>query len=92
MSTPQKTFRCGRIAASVWLNPQVVNKAMVNMPSIKITKAYKKQPQDAEYAYTNSFNIEDLPAVALLAQEVYRHFRLRTSDNDNTANEENNVE
>ena len=91
MSTPQKTFRCGRIAASVWLNPQVVNKAMVNLPSIKITKAYKKDPQDNEYAYTNSFNIDDLPAVTLVAQEVYRHFRLNTIDNGNVNPKENDA-
>ena len=91
MSNPEKTFRCGRISASVWLNPQVVREAMVNLPSIKITKAYKKDPHNTEYDYTDSFNVDDLPAVALVAQEVYRHFRLHTIDNDNNSNEDSKV-
>ena len=89
MSNPDKIFRCDNISASVWLNPQIVRETMMNLPSTKITKAYKKNPQDTEYAYTNSFNIDDLPAVALVAQEVYRHFRLQAIDNNNTPNKEN---
>ena len=50
---------------------------MVKFYSVGIDKAYK---DGDEWKHTSSFAVEDLPKVALLANEVYRHLRLRESD------------
>ena len=42
-------------------------------------KAYK---EGDEWKYTNSFNIEDLPKVALVANEAYKYIRLKSTDSD----------
>ena len=87
MKNPTKTFRSGPISASVWLNPRIIDNEVKNSPSVKFTKAYKKNPQEKEYSYTNSFNVGDLPDVILVAQEVYRHMRLQYSTNEKTADQ-----
>ncbi len=74
MSKPEKTFRCGPISASVWAEAKTVDSGeMVKFYSIKIDKAYK---QDDQWKHTNSFAAEDLPKVALVANEAYKHIRL----------------
>jgi len=50
---------------------------MVKFYSVGIDKAYK---DDDKWKHTSSFAVEDLPKVALLANEVYRYLRLRESD------------
>ena len=73
MSKPEKTFRCGPIAASIWSESRTVNNEIVQLYSVKIDKAYK---QDGQWKHTNSFAAEDLPKVALVANEAYKHIRL----------------
>lgn len=77
MSKPEKKFRCGPISASIWADGKTVEGKMVKFYSVSIDKAYK---DGDEWKHTNSFAVEDLPKVALLANEVYRHLRLRESD------------
>jgi len=42
-------------------------------------KAYK---EGEDWKYTNSFNIEDLPKVALVANEAYKNIRLKSTDSN----------
>jgi hypothetical protein len=49
----------------------------VKINSVTINKAFK---EGEEWKYTNSFNIEDLPKVALVANEAYKYVRLREND------------
>jgi len=49
----------------------------VKFYSVTINKAYK---EGEEWKHTNSFNIEDLPKVALVATEAYKYIRLREND------------
>jgi hypothetical protein len=46
---------------------------------VTINKAYKEED---EWKHTNSFNIEDLPKVALVANEAYKFIRLKSTDSD----------
>jgi hypothetical protein len=77
MNKPEKKFSCGSISASIWANTKVVNGETVNFYSVTINKAYK---EGEEWKYTNSFNIEDLPKVALVATEAYKYVRIREND------------
>ena len=77
MSKPEKKFNCGSISASIWANTWVVNGEAVKLYSVTINKAFK---EGDEWKYTDSFNIEDLPKVALVANEAYKYMRLREYD------------
>ena len=77
MNKPEKKFSCGSISASIWANSKVVTGEKVKIYSVTINKAYK---EGEEWKYTNSFNIEDLPKVALVATEAYKYVRLRGND------------
>ncbi len=77
MTKPEKKFICGSISASIWANTKVVTGETVKFYSVTINKAYK---EGEEWKHTNSFNIEDLPKVALVANEAYKYVRLREND------------
>ena len=76
MSKPEKRFRCGSIAASIWAEAKRINNEMVTLYSIKIDKPYKDREV---WKHTGSFAAEDLPKVALVANEAYKYIRLNTS-------------
>ncbi len=79
MNKPEKKFNCGSISASIWANTKVVTGETVKFYSVTINKAYK---EGEEWKYTNSFNIEDLPKVALVATEAYKYIRLVENNQD----------
>ena len=83
MSKPIRTFRCGSISAAIWSDSKVLDHEIVEMHSIRIDKAYK---DGEEWKNTHTFAAEDLPKVALVADEAYRYLRLRSSvDEQNVA-------
>ena len=79
MNKPEKKFNCGSISASIWANIKVVTGEKVKIYSVTINKAFK---EGEEWKYTNSFNIEDLPKVALVATEAYKYIKLKSTDSD----------
>ena len=79
MQKPEKKFNCGSISASIWANNKVVNGETVTFYSLTINKAYNEED---ERKHTNSFNIDDLPKVALVANEAYKYIRLKSTDSD----------
>ena len=79
MNKPEKKFSCGPISASIWANTKVVTGETVKFYSVTINKTYK---EDDEWKHTNSFNIEDLPKVALVANETYKYIKLKSTDSD----------
>lgn len=84
VKNPVKVFTCGSIKVAVWSDAKVVSGTMVELHSIKIDKSYK----DGEvWKNTNTFHMEDLPKVAALALEVYKCFRIRTSENNHPGEE-----
>jgi len=77
MRKPEKKFSCGPVSASIWAKTKTVEGETVKFYSVTITKAYK---EGEDWKYTNSFNIEDLPKVALVANEAYKYIRLISTD------------
>ena len=84
MNKPIRTFRCGSITAAIWSDSKAINHEIVEMHSIRIDKAYK---DGDEWKNTHTFAAEDLPKVALVADEAYRYLRLRSSVNEQNAPE-----
>ena len=84
MNKPEKKFNCGSISASIWANTKVVTGEKVKIYSVTINKAYK---EGDEWKYTNSFNIEDLPKVALVTNEAYKHIRLYSPESQEDSNQ-----
>lgn len=79
MRKPEKKFSCGPISASIWSKTKTVEGEKVKFNSITINKAYK---DGEDWKHTNSFNIEDLPKVALVANEAYKYIRLKSTNSD----------
>jgi len=79
MSKPEKRFKCGPISASVWVEAKTVEGEMVKFYSINIDKAYK---DGDNWKHTNRFSAEDLPKVALVANEAYKYIRLSSSNKE----------
>jgi len=79
MSRPEKKFKCGPVSASIWAESKTVNGEAVKFYSINITKAYKNGDN---WKNTNNFNAEDLPKVALVANEAYKYIRLVENNPD----------
>ncbi len=74
---PIRVFRCGAVAAAIWVDHRVINDAVVKVHSIRITKNYR---QGDEWKRTTTFTTEDLPKVAMVATEAYRFLRLRSEE------------
>ena len=79
MNKPEKKFHCGSVSASIWTNTKTVHGETVKFHSVTINKTFK---EGDEWKYTNSFNIEDLPKVALVANEAYKYIRLKSTDSN----------
>jgi len=79
MNKPEKKFNCGPISASIWGNTKTVHGETVKFHSVTINKAFK---EGDEWKYTDTFNIEDLPKVALVANEAYKYIKLKSTDSD----------
>ena len=85
MSKPEKKFKCGPISASIWAESKTVEGEMVKFYSININRIYKKNNDDndnddGEWKYTNTYQAEDLPKVALVANEAYKYIRLKENE------------
>ena len=79
MRKPEKKFNCGPVAASIWAKTKKVEGDTVKFYSVTITKAYK---EGEDWKYTNSFDIEDMPKIALVANEAYKYIRLKSKDSN----------
>jgi len=78
-NNPIKTFSCGAVKAAIWLNCIEKNGTLVEIHSIRINKSYKDKTDD-EWKRTDSFAAEDLPKVAVVANEAYKFIRMRESE------------
>ena len=93
---PIRVFRCGHVKAAIWSNSRIIDDTLTEVHSIKIDRSYKDKDFD-EWKHTNSFNVEDLPKVALVVNEVYKFLRMNTfepemqqnGNNDESGNEQN---
>ena len=79
MRKPEKKISCGPVSAGIWAKTKIVEGEKVIFYSVTINKAYK---EGEDWKHTNSFNIEDLPKVALVATEAYKNIRLVKNNQD----------
>jgi len=79
MQKPEKKFDCGPISASIWAKTKTVEGDTRKFYYVTIDKANK---EDKDWKPTNSFNVEDLPKIALVANEAYKYIRLKSADSD----------
>ena len=87
-NNPIKVFQCGAVKAAIWTDPKVIDNAVVNVHSIRIDRAYKDK-KDNEWKYTSTFYLEDLPKVALVANEAYKYMRMRIFEPESLQDDNN---
>ena len=73
MSSPEKRFRCGPVTSNIWSSSKTIDGKIVKFYSIKIDRVYQ---EENIWKHTFSFSAEDLPKVALVANEAYKYIRL----------------
>lgn len=72
---PEKKFRAGSVSATIWLNKgKSKNGDDTEFRNITIERNYRDQ--DDDWQTTNSFRLNDLPRVALVAQKAYEYLVL----------------
>ena len=86
---PEKRFRYSPVSASVWAKNTTKDGKKIKFYSVSISRVYKKNKDDKngndsndgnEWQYTKSFRLEDLPKVALVANEAYKYIILNSSN------------
>ena len=87
---PERVFRCGHVKAAIWMHQKVIDNAIVNVHTIRIDRSYQNEGE--EWVNTNSFFVEDLPKVVMVATEAYKSLRVNSSEKvtlDNNTDTEN---
>ena len=79
MEKTEKKLSCGPVSTSILAKNKTVEGEAVKFYSVTITNAYK---EGEDWKYTNSFDIEDMPKVALVANEAYKYIRLKSKDSN----------
>ena len=74
MAQPEKSFRQGSCSASVFPNEIQKNGKTIQMPKFSVQKSYKDKDG---WKNTNSYGINDLPKLALVAQKAYEYLTAR---------------
>lgn len=74
MKTPEKRLYCEPVLASMWAQTDIANGKTVKSYCVSIKTVYKDREG---WEYMRSFRVEDLPKVALLANEAYKYARLQ---------------
>ena len=69
---PKKTYKAGLLSISLWEN-EFENRKNT---SITFQKAYKEESSD-EWKHTQNLNVNDLPKLRVLIDEVYKEEILR---------------
>ena len=72
---PEKKFRAGAIAATVWKNDgQRATGETFSYPTVSLERRYKDK--SGNWKSANSMRLQDLPKAALVLQEAYRYLAL----------------
>ena len=78
MAGPIMVYRAGGVRASVFHNELERDGKPVSVPNVRIQRSYKGQ--DDEWKTTDSFHINDLPKVALVASKAYEFLALTEAE------------
>lgn len=77
---PEKKFRAGAIAATVWSNETVRDGKKVSYKTISFERSYKDK--DDEWKQTNSLRTQDIPKAVLVLSKAYEYLSLNSEDDD----------
>ena len=77
MVQPEKTFRQGSCSASVFANTFKKNGKDIEVKRISVQKAFK---DDNGWKTTNSYDINDLPKLILVASKAYDYLTSKDED------------
>ena len=75
---PEKKFRAGAIAATVWKNQTEKDGKVVEYRTVSFDRNY--QDKNGEWNSTNSLRVSDLPRASLVLQKAYEYITLKDSD------------
>ena len=78
MAGPIMVYRAGGVRASVLQNEIQRDGQAVSVPHVRIQRSYKAD--DTEWKTTDSFRINDLPKVALVASKAYEFLALTEAE------------
>ena len=76
---PEKKFRAGAVAATVWANRAQSQKGEeVEYKSISIERGYKDK--EGQWQSTNSLRLNDLPRATVVLQKAYEYLVLKEQE------------
>ena len=77
---PEKKFRAGGVVATIWKNKQKNKEGKeFEVYSINVDRTFK---DGDEFKQTSSMKVNDLPKLALVANEAYAYLNLKDSTPD----------
>ena len=78
MAEPEKTFNQGSCRAAVFANEIKQNGKTAIFRNVSIQKRYKDK--DGNWQNTNSFGVNDLPKLVLIATKAYDYLTLKKEE------------
>lgn len=77
---PEKKFRAGGVVATVWKNTQKNKEGKeFDVHSINVDRTYK---DGDEFKQTSSMKVNDLPKLALVADQAFKYLTMKESTPD----------
>lgn len=77
---PEKKFRAGAIAATVWANDVIRDGKKVTYRTVSFERSYKDK--DDTWKQTNSLRTTDIPKAILVLSKAYEYLALNSEDED----------
>ncbi len=77
---PEKKFRAGAIAATVWSNETVRDGKKISYRTISFERSYKDK--DDTWKQTNSLRQTDIPKAVLVLSKAYEYLALNADEEE----------
>jgi hypothetical protein len=75
---PEKKFRSGAVAATIWANSAVRDGKQVTYRTVSLQRSYKDK--NDEWQNTDSLRTSDLPRAILVLQKAYEYVALNNDE------------
>lgn len=77
---PEKKFRAGAVAATIWSNETVRDNKKVSYKTISFERSYKDK--DDTWKTTNSLRTTDIPKAVLVLSKAYEYLALYSDEEE----------
>lgn len=77
---PEKKFRSGAIAATIWANEVVRDGKKVSYRTVSFERSYKDK--DDTWKQTNSLRMTDIPRAVLVLNKAYEYLALNSDESE----------